>query len=118
MGVRAPAGIGFVSSGGIAGGAGLQPAEGQELIEGAESGSLEGGGVALQGGEGAGGVVAQGGDHHGVGIGGVAVGDHVRDEPDFQATNAGEAPAGLDHFFDEELLVGIGGGEGSVVFGD
>jgi hypothetical protein len=118
MGVRAPAGIGFVSSGGIAGGAGLQPAEGQELIEGAESGSLEGGGVALQGGEGAGGVVAQGGDHHGVGIGGVAVGDHVRDEPDFQTADAGEAPAGVRHFFDEELLVGVGGGEGAVVFGD
>ncbi|MGA3026884.1 MAG: hypothetical protein ABSF98_19165 [Bryobacteraceae bacterium] len=118
MGVQAEAGIGFVSSGGVAGGTGLKSAERQELIEGAEGGSLEGGGVALQGGEGAGRVVAQGGGHHGVGIGGVAVGDHVRDEPGFQTTDAGEAPAGLGHFFDEKLLVGVGGGEGAVVFGD
>jgi hypothetical protein len=52
---------------------------------------------------------AQGGDHHGVGVGGAAVGDHVLDQLGFEAAGAGETPAGLHQFLDQADLVGVGG---------
>jgi len=92
---RAQAGIGFVLSCGVTRGLGLQFVELQELIEGSKGGSFDGGGTALEGGEGAGRVVAQRTAHHGVCVGGAAVGDHVLDHLGFETTEAGETPTGL-----------------------
>jgi hypothetical protein len=106
-------------SGGVAGVADLRFAKLQELLPGSKGGSLDGRGVTLQGveGSGSGGVVAEGGDHHGVGIVGSAAGDHVLNGLGFQAAGAGETPAELGHFLNEETLVGVSGIEGAVVFG-
>jgi hypothetical protein len=98
-------------------------AECQELFEGAVEGTLGGRGVALQGEEGAGGFVDQrcgkpGGGEQGVGIGRVAEADHLLDYGGLEAADAGETPARLNHFLNQELLVRGGGGEGVVVLGD
>lgn len=103
---------------GVAGGLGLLFAKRQELLQGAVAGSLGGRGVALQGDQGAGGVVDEGCGDLGVGIGGAGGVDDLLDRGGFETAGAGEPPAGLDHFLDQEALVRGGGREGAVVFGD
>jgi hypothetical protein len=81
-------------------------------------GSLGGRGVALQDVKGAGGVVDERGGKLGIGIGGVGRVEHLLDDGVFETADAGEPPAGLDHFLDQEALTGVCGRESAVIFGD
>ena len=77
-----------------------------ELPVRAVVGALRRCGVTLQGLEGIGGVADEGLGESAVGVGGVVAGDGA-DDLGFEAADAGDAPAGLGHFLDEELLMDV-----------
>jgi hypothetical protein len=101
------AGIGFVLFAGF-----------DELFVGAVVGSLGGGGIALQEDEGAGGVVDEGAGEHGVEAGVRVEAEHAADHGGFKAADAGQPPARVRHFLDEEAFVRVGGREGGAIIGD
>ncbi|MGA3028166.1 MAG: hypothetical protein ABSF98_25745, partial [Bryobacteraceae bacterium] len=101
-GIAGRLGIGFVLSGGVAGGLGLQFAAGLELFHGAIAGALGCGGVALKDKEGTGHVVQQQAAEGAFVVGRGVAGGHIVDHVGFDAADAGEAPVGLGDFHDQD----------------